>query len=52
MPSQDNADRKNQELCPVFKLKAEVVEYLRTKENEVFNWAAVAGTIWLDWYAT
>ena len=48
----DNADPRNQSLCPVFKLKAEVAEYLRTKESEVFSWTAIASSIWLDWCVT
>ena len=47
----DNADIKNQELCPIFARKAEVERYLRSKETETFSWTAVATSIWLDWCA-
>lgn len=45
----DNGDQKIVDLCPVFKFKSEVVEYLRTKESGSFSWTAVATSLWLDW---
>lgn len=45
----DNGDPMNQELSPVFKGKAEVADYLRSKESKNFSWTAIATGIWLDW---
>ena len=45
----DNGDLKNQELCPIFKLKGQMSEYLGMRENDSFTWIAVATGIWLDW---
>jgi hypothetical protein len=45
----DNGDVNNQGLCPVFKMKAEVAEYLQSKESTDFSWTAVANGSWLDW---
>jgi uncharacterized protein YbjT (DUF2867 family) len=45
----DNADPKNQDLCPIFKMKFDVSDYLRSKESPSFSWTAVACSIWLDW---
>ena len=33
----DNGDPKNQQLCPVFRGKGEVEQYLRSKESEAFS---------------
>ena len=33
----DNGDPKNQQLCPVFRGKGEVEQYLRSKESETFS---------------
>lgn len=46
----DNADVANQQLCPIFKFKSEVEDYLRSKETSTFSWTCVATSIWLDWY--
>ena len=33
----DNGDPKNQQLCPVFRGKGEVEQYLRSKESEAYS---------------
>ena len=45
----DNDDPMNRDLCPVFKNKGEVADYLRSRESRTFSWTAVATGIWLDW---
>ncbi|KAI9887324.1 MAG: hypothetical protein M1823_000840 [Watsoniomyces obsoletus] len=54
MPSEwgsDSTNPKGQEICPVFKPKADIVEYLKSKANENpnFTWSAVATGPFLDW---
>ena len=45
----DNADIKNQDLCPIFKEKGEFESYIRSKQSGSFSWTAVATSIWLEW---
>jgi hypothetical protein len=53
MPSEfgmDNTNPVSQNLSPVFKLKAGIIEYLKSKEGTGLTWTAVPTGMWLDWY--
>jgi hypothetical protein len=53
MPSEygmDNTNPASQNLSPVFKLKAGIIEYLKSKESTGLTWTAVPTGMWLDWY--
>lgn len=46
----DNTNPASRELSPVFKRKAEILEYLQSKEETGLTWTAVPTGMWLDWY--
>jgi hypothetical protein len=53
LPSEYGVDNTNPAasgLSPVFKRKADVIEYLRSKEGSGLSWTAVPTGMWLDWY--
>jgi hypothetical protein len=53
MPSEygmDNTNPASQNLSPVFKLKAGIIEHLKSKEGTGLTWTAVPTGMWLDWY--
>jgi len=47
----DNTNSVSRELSPVFKRKADILEYLKSKEATGLTWTAVPTGMWLDWYA-
>lgn len=54
LPSEYGVDNTNPAasgLSPVFKRKADVIEYLKSKERSGLSWTAVPTGMWLDWYA-
>ena len=55
LPSEYGVDNTNPAasgLSPVFKRKADVIEYLKSKEGSGLSWTAVPTGMWLEWYAT
>jgi uncharacterized protein YbjT (DUF2867 family) len=54
LPSEYGVDNTNpaaSELSPVFKRKADILEYLKSKQATGLSWTAVPTGMWLDWYA-
>jgi hypothetical protein len=52
LPSEYGVDNTNPAasgLSPVFRRKADVIEYLRSKEGSGLSWTAVPTGMWLDW---
>ena len=55
LPSEYGVDNTNpaaSALSPVFKRKADVIEYLKSKEGTGLTWTAVPTGMWLEWYAS
>ena len=55
LPSEYGVDNTNPAasgLSPVFKRKADVIEYLKSKEATGLSWTAVPTGMWLEWYAS
>ena len=46
----DNTNPVSSELSPVFKRKADIIEYLKSKEATGLTWTAVPTGMWLEWY--
>ena len=46
----DNTNPVSSELSPVFKRKAEIIEYLKSEATGM-TWTAVPTGMWLEWYA-
>lgn len=54
LPSEYGVDNTNpaaSALSPVFKRKADIIEYLKSKEAAGLTWTAVPTGMWLEWYA-
>jgi hypothetical protein len=54
LPSEYGVDNTNPAasgLSPVFRRKADIIEYLKSKEGSGLSWTAVPTGMWLDWYA-
>jgi saccharopine dehydrogenase-like NADP-dependent oxidoreductase len=47
----DNTNPATSGLSPVFRRKADIIEYLKSKEATGLTWTAVPTGMWLDWYA-
>lgn len=53
LPSEYGVDNTNPAasgLSPVFKRKADIIEYLKSKEGSGLTWTAVPTGMWVDWY--
>jgi saccharopine dehydrogenase-like NADP-dependent oxidoreductase len=53
LPSEYGVDNTNpvaSALSPVFKRKADILEYLKSKEATGLSWTAVPTGMWLEWY--
>lgn len=45
----DNSDPKNAAHTPIFGVKYEFQQFLKSKQKEGLSWTAVATGMWLDW---
>jgi saccharopine dehydrogenase-like NADP-dependent oxidoreductase len=45
----DNTNPVSRDLSPVFKRKADIIDYLKSKEATGLTWTAVPTGMWLDW---
>jgi hypothetical protein len=47
--SANSQDKAVQELLPLFAVKSELIEYLKTKEAEGLSWTGIASSGLFDW---
>lgn len=47
--SSSSQDKAVQQLLPLFGIKADLIEYLKSKESDVFSWTGIATSGLFDW---